>query len=300
MIPVQTSTRVLELAFTLEEHWKKDRLSFHLVFLSHQSQSTIVYAKSMLEWMGDSISQSFQTRDQPFDFRYLKCIQSLDEMSNLTGPKVVLASFPGLDFGIGQELLLEWAGYANNCIVFPERPPVDSLGWRIFSCWKSAEDSSIPVPLNLDIPLTLGKRAPLEGEELEEYLLKEKLEEEERAKDPQQLDLDDLSDSDEENEEVGGAATGGVVGVPVYDIYVRDHVTRKGFFKQSQAFRMYPVYEVRNRVDEYGEVVDLSFYSKFEQKVPEDDYVCLFSGFYLLSKPITRVTIGYGYRNAQT
>ena len=86
---------------------------------------------------------------------------------------------------------------------------------------------------------------------------------------------------DEENEEVGGAAVGGVAGVPVYDIYVRDHVTRKGFFKQSQAFRMYPVYEVRNRVDEYGEVVDLSFYSKFEQKVPEDDYVCLLS--YLLS-----------------
>jgi cleavage and polyadenylation specificity factor subunit 2 len=76
-----------------------------------------------------------------------------------------------------------------------------------------------------------------------------------------------LSDSDEEVEDTG------VAGVPIYDIYVKDHVTRKGFFKQSQAFRMYPVHEVRNRVDDYGEVFDHSAFTKFEQKVPEDDYL---------------------------
>lgn len=267
---METSTRVLELAYTLEEHWKKDRLSFHLIFLSHQSQSTIVYAKSMLEWMGDSISQSFQTRDQPFDFRYLKCIQSFEELETMTGPKVVISSFPGLEFGIGQQLLLEWAVQSNNCILFPEKPPLGSLGWTLYNEWNKAS-SNTPISLNQDIPLKLGKRAPLDGEELEEYLLKEKQEEEEKAKAPKELDLDEISDSDDENEEAVGQ--NGTTGVPVYDIYVKDHVTRKGFFKQSQAFRMYPVYEVRNRVDEYGELVDLSFFSKFEQKVPEDDYV---------------------------
>ena len=270
LIPMETSTRVLELAYTLEEHWKKDRLPFHLIFLSHQSQSTIVYAKSMLEWMGDSISQSFQTRDQPFDFRYLKCIQSMDEMKTMLGPKVVISSFTGLEFGLGQQLLLEWAGNSNNCILFSEIPPIHSLGWKLYDEWKKSA-SDTPISLNQDIPLKIGKRAALEGEELEEYLLREKLEEEEKEKAPKELDLDEISDSDDENEEAAGQ--NGTTGVPVYDIYIKDHVTRKGFFKQSQEFRMYPVYEVRNRVDEYGELVDLSFFSKFEQKVPEDDYV---------------------------
>lgn len=106
------------------------------------------------------------------------------------------------------------------------------------------------------------------GEELEEYLKIHETSEEEVPLN--MIDIADISDSDEEVEDLGDG------GVLVYDIYVKNHVTRKGFFKQSQAFRMYPVYETRNRVDDYGEVYDLSNFTKFEQKVPEIDYMVYF------------------------
>ncbi|KAJ3304049.1 cleavage and polyadenylation specificity factor subunit 2 [Kappamyces sp. JEL0829] len=269
LIPVQTSTRVLELAYTLDEYWKKHNLSFHLVFLSHQSQSTIVYAKSMLEWMGDSISQNFQSRDQPFDFRHLKCLTSIDEINNLHGPKVVLASFPSLEYGLAHDLLWTWADQPRNCVCFTERPPFGSLGYLMYEQWLQHGSATQMVPLHQDISLQLGKRVPLEGEELEEFLAREAEREALKEKDVNDIDLANLSDSDEEIEETGGLA--GAPGLPVYDIYVKDHVDRKGFFKQSQAFRMYPVHEVRNRVDDYGELLDLTMFSKFEQKVPEDD-----------------------------
>lgn len=73
-------------------------------------------------------------------------------------------------------------------------------------------------------------------------------------------DIDD-SDSDQEEGDNGPAS---------FDIYVKDQTNRKGFFKQSQVFRMYPVHEVRHRVDEYGEIIDHSAFSKFEQKVMEE------------------------------
>lgn len=104
----------------------------------------------------------------------------------------------------------------------------------------------------------------MEGVELEQHMEREAVRLAGLEKDADAIDLSDISDSDEEIEEVG------TLGAPVYDIYVKDHVSRKGFFKQSQSFRMYPVIEARTRVDEYGEMLDLAAFSKFEQKVPED------------------------------
>ena len=52
-----------------------------------------------------------------------------------------------------------------------------------------------------------------------------------------------------------------------YDTYVKDHSNRKGFFKQAGQFKMYPVHETRNRVDDYGEVVDITMFSKYEEAI---------------------------------
>ncbi|KAJ3279116.1 hypothetical protein HK104_001734 [Borealophlyctis nickersoniae] len=70
LIPVDTTTRVLELAYLLEQHWAANRMSFPLILLTHQSPRTAVLAKSMLEWMGDGVTQAFsQRREVPFDFK---------------------------------------------------------------------------------------------------------------------------------------------------------------------------------------------------------------------------------------
>jgi cleavage and polyadenylation specificity factor subunit 2 len=59
LIPIESTTRVLELAYLLDQHLAFNRLSHNLVFLTHHSAKTINLARSMLEWMGDGISQAF-------------------------------------------------------------------------------------------------------------------------------------------------------------------------------------------------------------------------------------------------
>lgn len=70
LIPVDSSTRILELAYLLEQHWAFQRLQYPLIFMSFQSYRTMTLARTMLEWMGDGVSQAFsQRREVPFDFK---------------------------------------------------------------------------------------------------------------------------------------------------------------------------------------------------------------------------------------
>jgi cleavage and polyadenylation specificity factor subunit 2 len=264
LIPVETSTRVLELLSVLDSYWQENRISYHLVFLSHQAQPTVNAARSMLEWMGDGIAQSFSSKDSTFDFRYLKCFSSLTELDELVGPKVVLTNFPDLEVGFSYDLLLLWANGPGNCVIFPGRPPSDTLGWRLYQEWKKANVSGQNA-VNLDVPLKWRRRVDLEGGELEEYLEHERLNQVEMETLNQveiNSDRDD-SDSDKEDGDTGPAS---------YDIYVdlQSKSSRKGFFKQSQVFRMFPVHEVRHRSDDYGELIDHSAFMKFEQKVMDE------------------------------
>ncbi len=69
LIPVD-NVRSLELAYILDQHWTQKRLQVPLILLTPHSK-TIHFAKSMLEWFGDTIAQAFaQRREIPFDLRY--------------------------------------------------------------------------------------------------------------------------------------------------------------------------------------------------------------------------------------
>ena len=162
LIPVETSTRVLELCLFLDSFWEEKGISYHLVFLSHQSQATLNSAKTMLEWMGEGVAQSFVSRDQAFDFRHLKCLSSLNELDELIGPKLVLASFPTLDCGFSHDLLILWgsqvgASSNRNCILFPERPVKGTIANQIYEKWKSINSSKVKkVELSIPIQVTFN------------------------------------------------------------------------------------------------------------------------------------------------
>ena len=70
LLPTDSSARVLELAYLLDQRWAFHQLSYPLIFLSYQSYNTIQYAKSILEWMSDAINRQFdKERENPFEFR---------------------------------------------------------------------------------------------------------------------------------------------------------------------------------------------------------------------------------------
>jgi cleavage and polyadenylation specificity factor subunit 2 len=106
--------------------------------------------------MGESIVQAFQSKDQPFDFRNIKCFTSIKDVEALSGNKVVIASFPELEYGFSNQIMLEWASDPQSCILFPEIPQKNTLGGTLFSYWDESKTAA-PVSLKIDIPFTVRK-----------------------------------------------------------------------------------------------------------------------------------------------
>ncbi|KAI8820645.1 beta-lactamase-like protein [Fimicolochytrium jonesii] len=271
LIPVDSSTRVLEIAYLLEQHWAFQRLQTPLLFLTHQSYRTMSMAKTMLEWMGDGVANAFsQRREAPFDFKFLRTVYRKAELDKLRGPKVVLASLGGVDTGWSHDILREWGSSEKALVLLPDRGLPGSMARKLYTEWslhappKTEENTRSAVNLELTIPIIAKEKIPLEGEELTEFLSREQQRREHEAESlAKQRDLmeDDESDIDDDEGEVAEVAN---ILASGYDIYVKDQTKAGGFFKQSQSYRMFPISEPRKRVDDYGEQIDPAVYMRGE------------------------------------
>ena len=162
LIPTDSSARVLELAYVLEHAWRREALdstsasplkSAKLYLASRNVGATMRYARSMLEWMDESVVREFEseslnsgTRNHkrgdskhasnqasnqvrsakpngPFEFRFLKMLEHRKRVENLLaseGPRVLLASDTSLEWGFSKEILERIATDPNNLIVLTE------------------------------------------------------------------------------------------------------------------------------------------------------------------------------------
>ncbi len=57
LLPCDSSTRVLELLVLLDQHWSYSRLKFPICLLSRTGQEMLTFVKSMMEWLGGTISK---------------------------------------------------------------------------------------------------------------------------------------------------------------------------------------------------------------------------------------------------
>lgn len=177
LIPVDSSARVLELAYLLEHAWRievaKDNEVFKTtkVFLAGRSiGSTMRNARSMLEWMDDSIVREFElfadgskrTNNSggnakeagPFDFKYLRLVERkaqvervLQQAAEDSEPKgrVILASDASLDWGFSKDVLKSIAGDARNLVILTERPSISAPNKRsvariLWEWWRERRD----------------------------------------------------------------------------------------------------------------------------------------------------------------
>ncbi|KAL3438362.1 beta-lactamase-like protein [Aspergillus tetrazonus] len=157
LIPTDTSARVLELAYALEHAWRDaakdtqdDVLKRGALYLAGRKVNTTMrLARSMLEWMDESIVREFeaaeaadtagqnndgQRSDQrqgktdnkglgPFTFKHLKTVErkkKLEQLLNDPTPKVILASDSSLDWGFAKESLRLLAGGENNLLLLTD------------------------------------------------------------------------------------------------------------------------------------------------------------------------------------
>lgn len=286
LLPTDTSARVLELSYLLDKHWTQNQLNYPLIMLTNTSYRTAQFAKIMLEWMGDDITRNFsQSRENPYEFKYLRLCHRIEDLDNYPGPKVVIASNNSLETGFARELFLRWMTLnmdQKNTLILTDRSEHGSLARKLYNDWETQTNtiemdaivqnsnrSKIPIKPAIEYETTLDlkvyKRVPLEGAELQEFEAARRAKAERdaaqealiaRSKLIVEDDESDSSDIDDNDENMEDLLT------KQFDLYVRDVGKSGGFFKQAQSYRMFPYLEKRKKIDDYGEAIQVEHYMK--------------------------------------
>lgn len=173
LIPTDSSARILELAWILEKAWSEESniatlraAKVHLA--SRSANATLRHARSLLEWMDDSIVREFEGEDdnqaqpqthrrtgsrqvngaakpsRPFEFKNVKIVERKSQLERLLksdGARVILASDLTLDWGFSRKLLQEIAQKPENLVVLTERlDPAANSQTPSQVLWKWYED----------------------------------------------------------------------------------------------------------------------------------------------------------------
>ena len=162
LIPCDSGARVLELAYLLEDAWSSaageretdpSLRSAGLYLASATCGATMRYARSMLEWMEETVVKDFEAaggsshnqadnrpRNQrgggqggrkddskqpraPFDFRHLRLLERKSQVNralSASGPAVFLASDTSLDWGHSRSILRSLADDGRNIVILPD------------------------------------------------------------------------------------------------------------------------------------------------------------------------------------
>lgn len=177
LIPVDSSARVLEMAYLLEHAWRSDATdqkggalrSAKLYLAGRNMSSTMRYARSMLEWMDDAIVQEFEASAEgqrktnggtekkeagPFDFRYLRLLERKAQIAKLlsrdstnveTEGRVILASDTSMEWGFSKDLLKGLAKDSRNLVILTDRPgqscdDTTSITRTLWDWWKERKE----------------------------------------------------------------------------------------------------------------------------------------------------------------
>lgn len=180
LVPVDTAGRVIELAVQLDGVWEHDETlresQIPLIVLHALSTRTFDFARSMIEWASDEFMSAFDvTRKNLFQFKHVRLVQDVADINGLSEPAVVLASPVSLETGPARALFARWAGTTRNAVVLVDRAEPSTLYSRLYERAQSDvgnDDKTKDLPLELD--LVMGKKVPLEGEELDQWRERER------------------------------------------------------------------------------------------------------------------------------
>ncbi|KXH34908.1 RNA-metabolising metallo-beta-lactamase [Colletotrichum simmondsii] len=179
LIPVDSSARVLEIAYMLEQAWRADSQtdggslkSAKLYLAGRNMSSTLRYARSMLEWMDDNIVREFESvadgqrrtngaegkskEGVPFDFRYLKLVERRAQIEKLLSGsadnvqsegRVILASDDTLEWGFSKDLIQGLAKDSRNLVILTDKPAKSqierpSIARTLWDWWTERRDGA--------------------------------------------------------------------------------------------------------------------------------------------------------------
>ncbi|KAF9127010.1 cleavage and polyadenylation specificity factor subunit 2 [Mortierella sp. 14UC] len=290
LLPTDSSTRVLELAYMLDSYWMSCRIRYPLILLTNFSYRTAHFATSMMEWMGDTVSsQLTETRENPFQFKYLRLCQRLSDLDKYPGPKVVLASNLSMETGFAREVFLKmnWSDNPQNTLILTERALPGELARYLYDEWKQGVGELSPkevggeVQLDSVLRLNVDKKVLLEGQELADFMAAQEARLERERADAALLErnrrtlLEEESDSDEDEGSIDGDSNLAEIDMLLtksgsHDVYMKDATKSGGFFKQTQSYRMFPFVERRKKIDDYGESIVVEHFLSASSSAPHE------------------------------
>lgn len=177
LIPTDSSARILELSYLLEETWQKETTNTDsanslrnakLYLASRTGGATMRYVRSMLEWMEEGIVKEFEAAsgaaDQdgrrsgkddksvraPFDFKHITLVERktrVTRMLNAPGPRVILASDTTLEWGFSNDAIRNFAADDKNLIVLTEKvgdmgQEQGSVGQCLWQLWNERNEAA--------------------------------------------------------------------------------------------------------------------------------------------------------------
>ncbi|KAL6710444.1 hypothetical protein ACN47E_008492 [Coniothyrium glycines] len=208
LIPSDSSARILELAYLLEETWHRESSGPYkdakVYLASRTGGATMRYVRSMLEWMEEGIVKEFEaasgatdqdkrtrgSKDEdraakvPFDFKHITLLErktKVARMLSADGPRVILASDATLEWGFSKDAIKVLASGKENMIILTERgsdiASKKGLGRYLWDIWHERNASPIQdtpsasaVEVNgNEVPLRSVRAIALEGDEVPLY-----------------------------------------------------------------------------------------------------------------------------------
>jgi cleavage and polyadenylation specificity factor subunit 2 len=189
LIPSDSSARVLELAYLLEDAWshaleeREEGSLKHakLYMASATSTSTVNNARRMLEWMDPSMVRELENASQsgpntksadgksgpraqnaPFEFSFLNLLERKSQVNRALsreGPKVIVASDSSLEWGFSRTCLEGIAEDSKNLLILTERTsPVSAsskgVGRLLWDIWVEKSGSADLDATTDDLPVS--------------------------------------------------------------------------------------------------------------------------------------------------
>ncbi|OBA17038.1 Metallo-hydrolase/oxidoreductase [Metschnikowia bicuspidata var. bicuspidata NRRL YB-4993] len=151
LMPVFALGRAQELLLILEEYWSmnEDIQSVNIYYASDLARKCMAVYQTYTSIMNEKIrlSASASAKSNPFQFKFIKSIRSIDKVYDM-GPCVVVASPGMLQSGVSRQLLERWAPDPKNAVIMTGYAVEGTMAKEILT-----EPHAIPSISNPDISI---------------------------------------------------------------------------------------------------------------------------------------------------